>query len=127
MPRSINKPRSWLITAVRRPTQPSRNYRTTNREGYRQYHSDPERCRNCPVRHKCTQSANAIKVVTRHVWEDSRERIDQHRLSRVGNSYLRRLFVHGAHSVLQQRLKQSTGLSQLYLANIKSARRVTGS
>jgi IS5 family transposase len=28
------------------------SYRTTNREGYRQYHSDPAQCRNCPVRHK---------------------------------------------------------------------------
>jgi transposase len=33
-------------------------------------------------------------------------------ISKRGNSYLRRLFVHGAHAVLQQRLKQSSGLSQ---------------
>src|SRR5438105_13343144 len=59
------------------------SYRTTNREGYRQYHSDPGQCRPCPMRQKCTQSANATKVVTRHVWEASRERIDQHRLSRA--------------------------------------------
>jgi hypothetical protein len=59
-------------------------YRTTNREGYRQYHSDPQQCIHCPVRQKCTQSSNATKVVTRHVWESSRERMDQHRLSRVG-------------------------------------------
>jgi transposase len=65
-------------------------YRTTNREGYRQYHSDPEQCRNCPLRHKCTQSSNAAKVVTRHVWEASRERMDQHRLSRVGKRIYKR-------------------------------------
>lgn len=65
-------------------------YRTTNREGYRQYHSDPNQCRSCPVRQKCTQSANATKVVTRHVWESSRERIDQHRLSRVGKRIYKR-------------------------------------
>ena len=65
-------------------------YRTTNREGYRQYHSDPEQCRNCPVRHKCTQASNATKVVTRHVWESSRERMDQHRLSRVGKRIYKR-------------------------------------
>jgi transposase len=65
-------------------------YRTTNREGYRQYHSDPEQCRACPVRHKCTQSSNATKVVTRHVWESSRERMDQHRLSRVGKRIYKR-------------------------------------
>jgi len=66
------------------------HYRTTNREGYRQYHSDPNQCRSCPVRQKCTQSANATKVVTRHVWESSRERIDQHRLSRVGKRIYKR-------------------------------------
>jgi transposase len=66
------------------------NYRTTNREGYRQYHSDPEQCRNCTARHKCTQSSNATKVVTRHVWEVSRERMDQHRLSRVGTRIYKR-------------------------------------
>lgn len=66
------------------------NYRTTNREGYRQYHSDAEECRHCPVRHKCTQSSNATKVVTRHVWESSRERMDQHRLSRVGKRIYKR-------------------------------------
>jgi transposase len=65
-------------------------YRTTNREGYRQYHSDPGRCSNCPVRQKCTRSANATKVVTRHVWEASRERIDQHRLNRVGKRIYKR-------------------------------------
>jgi transposase len=65
-------------------------YRTTNREGYRQYHSDPGQCRNCPVRHKCTQSSNAVKIVTRHVWEASRERMDQHRLSRVGKRIYKR-------------------------------------
>ena len=65
-------------------------YRTTNREGYRQYHSDPEQCHNCPLRHKCTQSSNATKVVTRHVWESSRERMDQHRLNRVGKRIYKR-------------------------------------
>jgi transposase len=66
------------------------SYRTTNRAGYRQYHSDPAQCAQCPVRHNCTQSSNQIKVVTRHVWESSRERMDQHRLSRVGKRIYRR-------------------------------------
>jgi len=33
-------------------------------------------------------------------------------ISKWGNKYLRRLFVHGAHAVLQQRVKQSSGLSK---------------
>ena len=65
-------------------------YRTTNREGYRQYHSDPQQCRHCPVRSKCTESRNHTKVVTRHVWEDSKEKIDRHRLERVGKRLYKR-------------------------------------
>jgi transposase len=33
-------------------------------------------------------------------------------ISKRGNPYLRRLFVHGAHAVLQQRAKKSSGLSE---------------
>ena len=42
------------------------------------------------VRQRCTQSNNATKVLTRHVWEASRERIDQHRLNRVGKRIYKR-------------------------------------
>ena len=44
-------------------------YSTTNREGYREYKSDPGVCVSCPYLSKCTQSAAHQKVVTRHVWE----------------------------------------------------------
>jgi transposase len=66
------------------------SYRTTNREGYRQYHSDPAQCANCPVRNNCTESRNHTKVVTRHVWEASKERIDRHRLEKVGKRIYKR-------------------------------------
>ena len=49
-------------------------YRTTNREGYRQYHSDARQCRECPLRLQCTRSRNMVKVVTRHVWQAARDR-----------------------------------------------------
>jgi hypothetical protein len=38
--------------------------RTTNREGYKQYHSDPDQYSNCT---KYTQSGYATEVMTRHV------------------------------------------------------------
>jgi len=66
-------------------------YRTTNREGYRQYHSDPSICRDCPVRRQCTRSVNATKVVTRHVWEDAKEAVDARRHTAWGKRvYARR-------------------------------------
>ena len=48
-------------------------YSTTNREGYREYKSDPCECKNCPYLSQCTASMNYQKVVTRHVWEDYME------------------------------------------------------
>jgi len=65
-------------------------YRTTNREGYREYRSDPKLCRQCPLLGQCTQNAQQIKTVTRHVWEDSRERIDAHRLDASGRKLYKR-------------------------------------
>ena len=65
-------------------------YRTTNREGYRQYHSDARQCRVCPVRAECTRSRNTTKVITRHVWEASKERIDRHRLEPHGKRIYKR-------------------------------------
>lgn len=51
-------------------------YSTTNREGYREYKSDPRVCKDCPHRDQCTQSKNHIKVVTRHVWEEYLEQAE---------------------------------------------------
>lgn len=67
------------------------HYRTTNRQGYRLYHSDPAQCAGCEQRSKCTQSANKTKVVTRHVWEKAKETVDARRLSQWGKKiYARR-------------------------------------
>ena len=65
-------------------------YRTTNREGYREYRSDPRLCRDCPLLASCTQNAQKIKTVTRHVWEESRERVDAHRLTEEGRQLYKR-------------------------------------
>ena len=49
------------------------SYRTTTREGYREYKSNPKVCVSCPLLSVCTQSKNFQKVVTRHVWKDALE------------------------------------------------------
>ncbi|HYF92691.1 MAG TPA: IS1182 family transposase [Symbiobacteriaceae bacterium] len=59
-------------------------YRTTNREGYREYRSDPERCKSCLLLGYCTRSKTCVKTITRHVWEDDREQIRTNRLSVFG-------------------------------------------
>lgn len=52
------------------PSNQVLKYSTTNREGYREYKSDPKICENCPMRAQCTESKNHTKTVSLHVWED---------------------------------------------------------
>lgn len=52
------------------------SYRTTNREGYREYKSDPGICGNCPYLSQCTKSKLHQKTVVRHVWEDYLEQCE---------------------------------------------------
>ena len=63
-------------------------YKTTNGEGYRLYASDPDTCRECPLRAQCTKSKSGIKQVSRHVWQGDRERIDQKPADRAGQTDL---------------------------------------
>ena len=48
-------------------------YRTTTREGYREYKSDPKICKTCPLLAICTESRQHQKVVVRHIWKDALE------------------------------------------------------
>lgn len=45
-------------------------YRTTNKEGYREYKSDKSYCKDCPYLSQCTESKEHEKVITRHIWEE---------------------------------------------------------
>ena len=49
------------------------HYSTTNRDGYREYKSDPEICAHCPTREQCTHSKNCVKTVQRHIWKEYEE------------------------------------------------------
>jgi len=51
-------------------------YTTTNREGYREYKSNPSVCAGCPHLGKCTHSKNHVKVVIRHIWEEYMEQVE---------------------------------------------------
>lgn len=51
------------------PNEKDLHYKTTNREGYRVYESNPEDCEGCPFLSKCTQSKKHVKTIARHVWE----------------------------------------------------------
>ena len=77
------------------PREQLLGYSTTDRTGYRHYKSDPKVCADCEFRDQCTASASMIKVVTRHVWADQRERCDSHRLTPQGKA----IYVNGGVKV----------------------------
>ena len=54
-------------------------YSTTNRDGYREYKSDPNICAACPTSERCTHSRDCIKTVQRHIWKDYEELADDAR------------------------------------------------
>ncbi|MGZ7295297.1 transposase, partial [Streptococcus pyogenes] len=64
------------------PEHQALTYRTTTREGYREYKSDPVICANCPLLSVCTTSKNHLKVVTRHIWKDYLEQCEDIRHQR---------------------------------------------
>lgn len=65
-------------------------YKTTSRDAYREYHSDPKECVFCPMRDDCTQSKNIKKVVTRHIYTEAMDRANVMRVSAYGKKTYRR-------------------------------------
>ncbi len=61
-------------------------YSTTNREGYREYKSDPKICKSCPSRSRCTQCANCQKIITRHLWQGYLDETDENRYTDKGKA-----------------------------------------
>lgn len=51
------------------PNNKELSYRTTNRNGYREYTSCAQTCCTCPYLSQCTGSKEHMKLVTRHIWE----------------------------------------------------------
>ena len=50
-------------------------WKTTTREGYRQYISDRRDCAGCPRRTACFGEKAARRMVTRHVWQDALDEV----------------------------------------------------
>ncbi len=62
-------------------------YRTTNRDGYKEYKSCGEMCAGCPNLKKCTEGKDHVKTVTRHVWEEYMEMAEEIRHT-LGNKQI---------------------------------------
>jgi transposase len=49
------------------------HYATTDRQGYRHYRGDRERCECCVQKEKCLSPAQQVKTIHRHIWEDDKD------------------------------------------------------
>ena len=58
-------------------------YSTTNRDGYREYKSNPQVCCSCPTRDLCTKNKDCVKTVARHIWSDYVEMAEEARCTQI--------------------------------------------
>ena len=65
-------------------------YSTTNRNGYKEYKSCGEHCAECQCLSKCTESKDHVKLITRHVWEEYMEVVEDIRHT-IGNRQIYQL------------------------------------
>jgi transposase len=108
------------------PENKTISYSTTNREGYKEYKSNNNYCSTCPSLSRCTHSKNHVKVVTRHVWEeyieeveDIRHQIDSKETYNKRKETIERIFGdakenHGmryTHYIGKARMKMKIGLT----------------
>ncbi|WP_455655123.1 IS1182 family transposase [Phascolarctobacterium sp.] len=103
-------------------------YSTTNREGYREYKSDPKICSHCPTRNLCTNNARSEKTVTKHIWseyielaEDIRHTKKYSELYKARQEKIERVFAdakekHGMRYTLYRGLTQVTKWVKLKFA-----------
>ncbi len=61
-------------------------YTTTNKEGYREFKSNPAVCKDCPYLSKCTNSKTHQKVVTKHIWDKYIDQAEDFRHSLPGQA-----------------------------------------
>ena len=52
-------------------------YKTTTRQGYKEYVGCKEICKSCPRKDKCLTSGNEARIIRRHVWQESLTKIDR--------------------------------------------------
>lgn len=59
------------------------SYSTTDKNGYKQYKSNSNKCKSCPLRDQCTKSKNCQKIITRHIWEEYKEQANENRYTKL--------------------------------------------
>lgn len=65
-------------------------YKTTTRDGYREYVSDGNHCANCRLKEQCLLSNNKTRTIRRHVWEEFKESVTRFLRSDKGDFIYKR-------------------------------------
>jgi transposase len=68
------------------PNEQELTYRTTTRNGFRDYKSDPKQCAACPLLDKCSDNKNKQRTIQRHIWEEHKEKVIQNFQSESGKA-----------------------------------------
>ena len=68
------------------PTGEILELKTVDKQGYKIYKSDKKSCSICPLRKKCTKSKNNQKVITRHIWQDKKDEVNEKRYGELFKS-----------------------------------------
>ena len=92
-------------------------YETTTRDGYRMYRSDPKKCIQCPFRSQCTESREAVKRLSRHIWADYLDEVEHLRHTEVN----KRLYARRKETIERvfADLKEKHGLRSTTLRGLK--------
>ncbi|HLN61668.1 MAG TPA: IS1182 family transposase [Symbiobacteriaceae bacterium] len=80
----------WYLDAYLCPGEHLLRYTTTNRDGYREYKSNPTVCASCPLLEQCTKARNKQKVIHRHVWQDDKDLVYLQNKTDRGQALLQR-------------------------------------
>ena len=62
-------------------------YATTRRNGYREYTSNIEMCKECPIMKECLSNTQKKKMITRHLWQIYIDRVNEIRHTPVWKDY----------------------------------------
>jgi len=57
------------------PDSRALKYKTTTRDGYKEYISNKNDCLTCPHKEKCLTGNNEIRTIRRHVWEENKDKV----------------------------------------------------
>ena len=102
------------------PEKKHLGYRTTTREGYREYKAEKEQCSLCPRREECLTEKQARKSIHRHIFEDFKDWQNLYTQSDTGKEIYKQRKEHIERSFADS--KELHGLRYCRLRGIEGVR-----